>query len=224
MRKQKTWYSVEQIFMALNNSDCKYAVLRNYENMSSGNPFINGHDDIDLLCNDLRSAKRVLNANCRFLFPTVNSYYIRFENRTVNVDIRFVGDGYYDTAWEQKMLANRILFHDCIYVLHPEDYFYSLAYHALFQKKSLSDEYHIKLISLAKSIGITCESVSDFARVLEEHMIFNHYLYTITRDPGIVLNFDGVDKTRIKHNGIWIFKRNVLDLLKRNKRIGQKYV
>ena len=135
MAKQIAWHSVEQIFSALNNSGCKYAVLRNYESMSDGNPFVNGHDDIDLLCDDLRCAKRVLNANRRFLFPTVNSYYICFENRTVNVDIRFVGDGYYDTAWEQKMLANRVLFCDCIYVLQPKDYFYSLTYHALFQKK-----------------------------------------------------------------------------------------
>ena len=77
---------------------------------------------------------------------------------------------------------------------------------------------------MAKSIGITCDSVSDLARALEEYMILNHYCYTITQDPGIVLNFGDVDKNRIKRNGIWTFKRNVLDLLKRNKRIGQKYV
>lgn len=224
MLKQKIWLSVEQIFTELNDADCVYAVLRNYECMSTGNPFVDGHDDIDLLCNDSRKVQKILCAKKRFLFPTVNSYYISFQERSVNVDIRFVGDGYYDTAWERKMLANRVLIDDNIYVLDSINYFYSLIYHALFQKHCLSDEYLVKLLSMAKALCIPCRSPLELLQILEDYMLANNYYYTITQDPGIILNFDSINKARIESNHFWLFKRHVLNFLKRNRRIAQKYV
>lgn len=168
--------------------------------------------------------QKILHTKKRFLFPTVNSYYISFQNHSVNVDIRFIGDGYYDTAWERKMLADRVLIDSNIYVLDSINYFYSLIYHALFQKHSLSDEYLVKLISMAEALYIPCRSPLELMQSLENYMLANNYFYTITRDPGIILNFDNVNKTRIKNNHFWLFKRHVLNFLKCNRRIAQKYV
>ncbi|MCI8530214.1 MAG: hypothetical protein HFH82_13850 [Lachnospiraceae bacterium] len=224
MRKQSTWLTVHEIFTALNDAGCIYAVLRNYECMESGNPFTNGHDDIDIICNDLKLVQNVLGVHRRFLFPAVNSYYAGFKDYRVNVDIRFVGDGYYDTLWEEDMLANRILFNDCIYVLDPINYFYSLAYHALLQKEHVSDDYQEKLLAMAKKLDVPCQSVQELPQILENYMDAKGYYYTITKDPGIILKFEGVDKKRIKKNYFWLFRRHILNLLRRNRRIAQKYV
>lgn len=192
--------------------------------MFSENPFVNGHNDIDLLCNNPYVVQKTLGTRKRFLFPTVNSYCIPFKDHSVNVDIRFVGDGYYDAMWEKEMLTKRVLFNNCIFVLDPQNYFYSLTYHAILQKRVFYDEYQTKLLSMAKDLGIPCGSPLDFIQLLEEYMLDHNYYYTVTRDPGIVLKFDGIEKSRIKSNCLWLFKRYILDLLKRNRRIAQKYV
>lgn len=224
MKEQPVWSSVQDIFTALNNAGCVYAVLRNYECMASGDPFINGHDDIDVICNNLKLVRNILGVRRRFLFPYVNSYYARFKDHHVNVDIRFIGDGYYDEFWEKEMLANRVLFNDCIYVLDPINYFYSLAYHALLQKEYVSDDYQEKLLSMAQRLKITCKSVQELPQILDTYMRVNGYYYTITKDPGIILKFGAIDKKRIKTNCFWLFRRYILKLLKRNRRIAQKYV
>lgn len=224
MRKQPTWSSVKEIFTALNDAGCTYAVLRNYECMALGNPFTNGHDDIDVICNDLKSVQNILGVRRRFFFPAVNSYYIRFIDRRVNVDIRFVGDGYYDAIWEQVMLENRVLFNDCIYVLDPVNYFYSLAYHALLQKTYVSNDYQEKLLFMAKELKIPCKAVQELPYIIDKYMSAKGYYYTITKDPGIILNFEDIDKGRIKTNYLWLVRRGILNLLKKNRRIAQKYV
>lgn len=220
----EAWQSVQQVFTTLNTAGCTYAVLRNYECMFSENPFVNGHNDIDLICNNPCEVQKVLGTRKRFLFPTVNSYCIPFKDHSVNVDIRFVGDGYYDAVWEEEMLAKRKLFNNYIYVLDPQNYFYSLIYHAILQKPIFSDEYQKKLLLMAKDLSIPCNSPLEFGQLLEEYMLDHSYYYTVTRDPGIVLKFDGIEKRRIRSNSFWLFKRYVLDLLKRNRRIAQKYV
>ena len=52
MSKQRVWHSVDEIFRVLNESNCNYIVMRNFECFESGQVFMNGHDDIDLLCDD----------------------------------------------------------------------------------------------------------------------------------------------------------------------------
>lgn len=224
MSQHKTWSSVPEIFTELNAASCNYAVLRNYECMDTEVPFINGHDDIDLLCDDSRKIRKILGAKRRFVFPTVNSYRIPFKDYSVNVDIRFVGDGYYDENWERAMLASRALFDRCIYVLDQENYFYSLIYHAALQKNIFSTEYQTKLQSMAAKLGIPCQSSEELTQLLEQYMAAHGYYYTVTRDPGIVLKFNGIKKSRIRSNSIWLIKRSILNLLKRNRRIAQKYV
>lgn len=132
MSNQKIWTSIDEIFAALNSAECNYVVMRNFECFEQGHVFVNGHDDIDLLCDDIKKIKKILDVRKRFLFPMINSYYILFNDLIVHVDIRFVGDGYYDLNWQKDMLKNKILYHNKIYVPDYENYFYSLIYHAMF--------------------------------------------------------------------------------------------
>lgn len=90
MPKQKIWTSIDEIFTALNEAECNYIVMRNFECFEQGQVFVNGHDDIDLLCDDITKVKSILNVRHRFYFPMVNSYCILFNGLIVHVDIRYI--------------------------------------------------------------------------------------------------------------------------------------
>jgi hypothetical protein len=55
-------------------------------------------------------------------------------------DLRYVGDGYYDVTMERAMLTNRVVCRN-FFVPNPEDLLYSLLYHALVHKPTISSNY-----------------------------------------------------------------------------------
>lgn len=224
MSKQKIWTTIDEIFAALNEAECNYIVMRNFECFEQGQVFVNGHDDIDLLCDDIIKVKKILDVRHRFHFPMVNSYCILFNDLIVHVDIRFIGDGYYDKKWQENMLRNKILFHDKIFVPDFESYFYSLIYHAICQKNHLSEEYLNKLSNMASKIGLSCSTESELIKELLKYMHKNEYKASITKDPAVILNFKALEDIEISENTFWLIRRKILDLLKHIKRIGDKYV
>lgn len=224
MSNQKIWTSIDEIFAALNSAECNYVVMRNFECFEQGHVFVNGHDDIDLLCDDIKKIKKILDVRKRFLFPMINSYYILFNDLIVHVDIRFIGDGYYDLNWQKDMLKNKILYHNKIYVPDYENYFYSLIYHAIFQKKYLSQDYLQKLSNMAAKLGLVCMTEHELTTEVIKYMKRKKYKATITKDPAIILNFKTLEGIEISKNTVWLFRRRILDLLKQIKRIGDKYV
>lgn len=58
MSNQKIWTTIDEIFTALNEAECNYIVMCNFECFEQGKVFVNGHDDIDLLCDDIMLARR----------------------------------------------------------------------------------------------------------------------------------------------------------------------
>ncbi len=44
--------SIEEFFSALNAAGINYLVLRNYENLLKPEIYVDGHGDIDLLCDN----------------------------------------------------------------------------------------------------------------------------------------------------------------------------
>ena len=224
MRKQKVWHSIEEIFTTLNNCGCNYIVMRNFEGFMTGQVLLDGHDDIDLLCDNPQKVCKILNTKRRFLFPTVNSYYIQYNNSTVQIDIRFVGDGYYDMEWQKDMLKHKTLVASNIYVMDHQNYFYSLIYHATIQKHFLSEEYLKKLVEMSYRLGMNCNSKEELMKTLFCFMKKRKYFVTMPCDPGIIFNISNIDKSLIRNNYFWFIKRKVLNALKRIKWIGDKYV
>ena len=224
MSKQKIWTSIDEIFTALNEAKCNYIVMRNFECFEQGEVFVNGHDDIDLLCDDIIKVKKILDVRNRFRFPMVNSYCILFNDLIVHVDIRFIGDGYYDKKWQENLLRNKILFHNTIFVPDLESYFYSLIYHAICQKRQLSEEYLDKLSNMASKMGLSCSTEKELIKELLKYMHKNEYKASITRDPAVILDFKPLKDIGISGNIFWLARRKFLNILKHIKSIGDKYV
>lgn len=210
---RQLWNSIQEIFDALNQSSINYVVLRNYESLNNTNIFMEGHEDIDLLCDNITLAKKILGARKIYKFPGRNSYTINLNNTELQVDIRYVDDGYYDTKWEKAILNTKKLFNDYIYIISDEMYFYTLIYHAIYQKNFLSNEYYVKLQNMGKQLGQIITSKQQLEDILFQFMLDNEYKFTYTSDPGIILNFPVSRKDMIKNNIVRQAKRKLLKAL-----------
>lgn len=77
---------------------------------------------------------------------------------------------------------------------------------------------------MASELGINCTTEEQLLEELFRYIKENDYKITITRDPGIILNFKNVGDIDIKSNRFWLIKRKILNALKHFKWVVDKYV
>jgi len=180
---------MQEVIDILNMNHVNYAILRNYENLLDDEIYMDGHGDVDLICEDSNQIAKLLNV----YFSKTHTirgegdrthYYIYINNIKVSLDLRHIGDDYYCRKWEKDMLDRSILYNG-FNVLSPKDHFYTLIYHAIFQKKELSKDYKKRLKKMGISLGINMEvsTTSFFVNLLENYMkLYNyHYCYAVDK-------------------------------------------
>ena len=145
------WDSFDQMFKILGGK-LEYVVLRNHE-LINNHYSSEKHGDIDLLVTSQLDAALLLNARKISNIKTRVNYAVKVAGREFRIDIRYIGDRYYCSEWSKEILKTRVKTANGIFIPNPENQFYSLLYHALIHKqKSMSDDYPIKLKSLAKPV------------------------------------------------------------------------
>ena len=199
----KEYTSIDEVIGRLNTLQSKYVILRNYENLTKPELFLNGHADIDILCEDSQEIVGILDADTnRIDKPPFKGdgthYYIYINKEKVSLDLRFVGDGYYCDKWQRDMLNLRER-EGAFYVLNKENYFYSLIYHAILQKQVLTKEYQDRLSSMATALDIevTCPSESVFISLLQSYMRKKGYRFVYPKDYTVPCRFNLIDKRMI---------------------------
>ena len=213
----RNWNSLSEVFAALNGTgSVSYIVLRNHEELFENN-FLASHADIDFLCGSSERFISCIDAVPRTPAPDGIHYKILVNGQDVPVDIRTIGDGYYDAAWEEDMLSSRVLFRDMCYIQSEENYFYSLMYHALIQKNSLSEEYRRKLSDMNTSAGGLSER--ELIAMLEEFMRKHGYRYCYPDDRGVIFRTAPVSKALIRNNPRERYYRTVRALKVRIKKL-----
>lgn len=204
--KMYNWESLEAFFSYL-NSNVRYAVLRNYEDLSL-EISSSSHPDIDLLCEDAKKLIRVARSEQRGKKSRHLAHQkIMISNKVIALDVRATGDGYYDARWEEAMLETRIL-KDGMYVLEHTEYFYSLLYHVLIQKPEVSDEYFKRLMKMAEDCNISVDKNS-LLPCLESYMRKNGYYYTYPASCATRFFVDKVDDSLIEKNLYKYMKRKI---------------
>jgi hypothetical protein len=141
-----TFANIREVFDAL-NADPKltYVVMRNFEGLPD-HMTVDEHLDVDILCNDYYRAKRILDGDSVIPTPRYEDggyrilNYVRVGGTKVMFDLRYVGDQYYDRPLEERMLERRVPWHN-VYVPDPETHLYTLIYHAIIHKHSISETY-----------------------------------------------------------------------------------
>lgn len=186
--------SILELIQTLNQSSSPYVILRNYENLLEESLYMDGHGDIDLLCCNSVQLAKDLNAlphkgHFKNGVHDKVHFFIYLNKEYVSLDLRFVGDGYYCRKWQEDILKRRVL-HNGFYVMGELDYFYSLIYHAVFQKNIFSEDYKNRLTIMAKKLGIEVkeESIVFFVSLLEKFMDQNNYTYVYPTDKHVPLN------------------------------------
>lgn len=186
--KRPRFNSFGALFQCLNaDPHLKYVVQRSFHEIS--NPprwFLNGKD-IDVLVSDYYHFKSITGARCvdaKFMRDIDNGF--RIQNRIlvagvpVAFDVRFVGDDYVDSSWENDMLVRSTTMtidKDCVIrVPSKVDEFYSLLYNILVQKPHPETSKHrIRLKKLIRKDVLP--DVPSLWNMLRSYMSRNNYTF-----------------------------------------------
>ena len=206
------WNTIYDFFKALNDNSIRYVVLRNFEAMDKEDFFVDGHEDIDILCEDVSAFTEVSKVFCKMI-PEDDIHFVTFiGEKMVPVDLRYQGDNYYDNAWEKDLLGRRrIADNGNWYVMTDEDYYYTLAYHSILQKNEVNPQYIDKLNKMGSKLAINTGRIEEHLKNLDEYMIQNGYQYVQPSDVSVPFQWkyikDKQETQLIKEkNGIGIHK------------------
>jgi hypothetical protein len=145
------WASPEQLFAALNCS-VDYVVLHGLERLLGDEQ---SSETIELLTSNYIELIAVTNARplLRQIPRWGGAFVLRIAGRDAVVGIRFIGDRYFDPAWQRAVLERRELCRDGCFVPATDDAFETLAYHLLIHTRSPSERDKKRLTRLARAVG-----------------------------------------------------------------------
>lgn len=192
------WNHIEEMFEQLHKDNFKYIILRNYEEIDADNFYSSGHADIDFLTSNGHQFAKKIGAYPRFAEDDGIHYKVMIAGTEVVIDARSVGDGYYDAHWEKEILSRRKLKENRFYIADDQNYYYSLVYHAILQKKALANDYLIRLNAMAKDLNIQAYTEQEHLIALDRFMKEKGYFYTLPYDIHVPLRKELVDQTMVK--------------------------
>ena len=191
-KTQNIFDSKKDFFKKLNNNKkLRYVVLRNQTSKN---------DDIDILVNDYFLFKRIsdchsyktknLNLISNSGDPVENNgikvaNYVKIKDKIVKLDVRFVGDEYFDISWQKKILINRKYFMG-YYIPSNENFIYTLLYHIVYHKGYIDKKYmHI----LKKNLELKSVSFEKIAKMTDNYLISKEYKITRPLDLTIPVTY-----------------------------------
>ena len=193
MKELKNYKDISEFFNQLRAEE--YLVLRNFEEFEN-KQFVFEHPDIDLLCKKVGQITARINCKPKGKRDDKLHYVVLIENQLVPVDIRCVGDNYFDKKWQKEVLKRKCL-KDNYYIMDNIDYFYTLLYHSCIHKKDFSKDYIARLSSLAKMCDIEFNYENRY-EILNEFLRTNGYRYVYPKADTTHAHLDNVDKKLIK--------------------------
>lgn len=185
------WESLWSVLYTLNET-IDYVVMRNYEPLPD-RYYAGTHGDIDLLVDDYDNAKLILNAKA--VFPEAHRVHnkIIVAGEEVLIDIRYVGDNYYDKDWQKDMLNTKIL-HNNFNVMNSTNHYYSLLYHAIIHKSVVAQDYIDTLQSIKNHKSKTNHKQFNIKQAIKDLSIYladNNYTLTLP-EPSVYWNLTNV--------------------------------
>ena len=193
----ETWHSLTEFFAVLNLCT-KYVVLRNFEALPERHD-TQLHGDIDILCSDRDELSLLANAKRAFPQRYRRHYFVNVGGESVPVDIRDIYERYYCERWSLDIIRQRVS-KGGLYIPAQHDYLYSLAYHALMHKRSLSPDYEVKLVALFDSIDQVDpvnSGMGYLADKLKFFMLDKGYSYVRPLDWSVYFNYRNSPEVRL---------------------------
>lgn len=157
-----------------------YVIMRNFDNILKD---INNGGDIDILIPNKEDFIRNSDAKALNDDKDCFNYKVTIGDHEIPIDVRIIGDNYYDEKWERNMIKQRIK-RDFFYCLDEQNFKYSVLYHCLFHKDDIPQKY----------VAFLVDNFGDDMRKSNLMMILRRYLksagYTVSRptDQGVFFN------------------------------------
>jgi len=131
------WDSLDQFFYCMNAVE-PYLVLRGYDDIAQG---VEAIGDIDFLV--VNRQKFALFANAIKISKGIErtNYQITIREKKIDIDLMYIGDGYFDMFWQRDCLNKRELHNRGFYIMDKKNYYFSLLYHALIHKTEVPKKY-----------------------------------------------------------------------------------
>jgi hypothetical protein len=181
---------IKQIFDFMNDVDFPYLVLRNWD----GLPYsaeLGEHSDLDLLVYDIShwielfpKAQRVYPApRVQFKLPVDNSF--------VQIDVRYLGDGYYPLNFQKVLLDTKVWNENGFYTPSEKMFNVALAYHAVHHKNKNTYPIYLGDSTVEELLGALKDSTIGWVEPLDPSVgRFNGYMKgatsTIDKGDGVV--------------------------------------
>lgn len=131
------WDSLDQFFHLI-NAVHPYIILRNSDELTEDLQLL---DDIDFLVQNRRAFAYFSNARKMSKGTERANFRIRVSNQEIDIDIRYIGDNYFDTRWQMNCMKSRLKHPGGFYIMDEENQYHSLAYHALIHKRAMPEKY-----------------------------------------------------------------------------------
>jgi hypothetical protein len=225
------WASPTELFHALNHT-VRYLVLRNFEKLPHC-LHVGSHEDVDMLTGDYPETIRVMNArpNVRCLPRWGGPHWVNISGEDMWFDVRFVGDRYYDPRWAAAILDRRVWNENGFYSPNAEDYFETLAYHAVVHKREFAADYRPRLAGMAAALGRPgwdASGLGDPARMkalLDEILRRRGYRYYRPRDVNVFYNFSaaGHPLPHVRRKLAGIARKALRVAYRVQQRLGDRY-
>lgn len=182
------WSSLKEFFDNIRNEN--YLIIRNFETIDED---VQHGEDIDILCENKEDFVEKVHGkplnNCEDCY----NYYVMIHGEKLLLDIREVGDNYYDKKWEQVMLNSKVS-NGKFFTMDTENYKYSLLYHILIQKQEIPHKYIKKISDLFDENEI---NLSWMFKQMTSFMKKNGFGYKMPRDKGVYFNRKNYIKLKI---------------------------
>ena len=196
------WDNWSTFFLFLNKV-ANYVVLRGFESL----PQSNAGGDLDILVEDYQKVASFLGVVQ--LKEQLYKGFVTIEGKSISMDIRFVGDNYYDTLFQRNILEGRVDYNG-LFVPNQDDYFFSLLFHCRVQKLKVKVEYIEILLRIAADRGFywfdqtILSSDKRSGQIIEGFYRGNGYKFSLPIDKHVVIN---QRVTRyLGHGEIWTIK------------------
>lgn len=205
------WKNWREVFEILNLTS-NYLVLRGFEDLPKSNP----EKDLDVITDNYQRFASSLGVKQKKKQPYKGFVFVN--NEKISIDIRFVGDNYYNTSWAKEMLKTKGIYNEIVSVPRVDHYFFSLLFHAKVQKPKVKEKYNSILEGVAKSLRFDWFSLKDLnsdeksGEILRGYFQSEGYFYEDPLDTGVYKNTEVIKK--LPKSNIFIWRRPFIKKMK----------
>lgn len=141
----------------MNDISFPYTILRNWENL----PFsveLGEHSDLDLLVYDLAHWKEIF-PDAKQVYPDPRvQFKLPIGDSFIQIDVRYIGDGYYPTSFEKILLETKIWNKNGFFTPNSVLHRIALAYHSVHHKNQNKYQAHLGDTSVEELLKVLKES------------------------------------------------------------------